>query len=235
MGSKYNPHGLVKAQTLHLYFHLTMNIPFSFGFYAVLTDPVRGYEYCTKMCVDHEILFVQLRMKDAPEKEIVTTAEAMRKITSGTKTKLIINDSPHIAELVHADGVHVGQGDMPYADARKIVGKNAIIGISTHSAASMKAACALEPDYVGMGPVFATATKKDADPVIGLEGLKDMLAIATVPVVAIGGITLENLPDVYAAGVRNFCMMQSLMQATDPGKVLREILKRYKGCLQETP
>ncbi len=195
-----------------------------FGFYAVLTDPVRGYDYCTQLMVDHKIAFVQLRMKDVPLRTVVETAERMRKITSGTDTKLIINDTPDIAKAVHADGVHIGQGDMPYLKAREIVGPDAIIGISTHSQAQMLSACALSPQYVGMGPVYATPTKKNPDPTIGLEGMKRMLSSASVPAVAIGGITLENLRLVLAAGAKNFCMVRPITQSQNPRRILKEVL-----------
>jgi thiamine-phosphate pyrophosphorylase len=204
-----------------------MIVPFSFGFYAILTDPVRGYDYCTRLLVDHEIAFVQLRMKDVPPEHVIETAEQMRKITLGTKTRLIINDHPDIAARVAADGVHIGQKDASYHEARKIVGNEAIVGVSTHSVNQMKKTCALKPDYVGIGPVYPTPTKKDHDPAIGLEGMKTMLANATVPSVAIGGISLEILPQVLAAGAQNFCMVRPITQANDPEKVLKQILKIY--------
>jgi thiamine-phosphate pyrophosphorylase len=202
-----------------------------FGFYAILTDPVRGYEYCTRLCVDYEIAFVQLRMKDAPAHAVEETARLMAAITAGTKTRFIVNDDPEIARRTGADGVHLGQGDMPYGRARAIVGNSALIGVSTHSVEQMKNACALKPDYVGVGPVYATPTKKNPDPVIGLDGMREMLAVATVPAVAIGGITLENLPQVLEAGARNFCMVRPLTLAAEPEKVLKEILKIYESYL----
>jgi thiamine-phosphate pyrophosphorylase len=180
------------------------------------------------LVVDYEIAFVQLRMKEAPEAEILKIAEKMREITSGTKTRLIINDNPNIAKAVGADGVHVGQNDMPYNEAKNIVGEEAIVGMSTHSVQQMRDACRLKPDYVGVGPVYATPTKKNPDPVIGLDGMKEMLTQATVPAVAIGGITLENLPQVLSAGAKNFCMVRPITTAQEPEQVLREILKVYR-------
>jgi thiamine-phosphate pyrophosphorylase len=207
-----------------------MPIPETFGFYAILTNPLRGYDYCTHILVDCEVAFVQLRMKDVPEAEVLKTAELMRKITQGSKTKLIINDSPAIAKQVGADGVHIGQSDMSYEEARTIVGENAIIGISTHSVEQVKETCdKKKPDYVGMGPVYVTPTKKNPDPVIGLHGLKDMLAVATVPAVAIGGITLETLPLVLECGARNFCMVRPITMASDPERVVKEIQRVYKA------
>jgi thiamine-phosphate pyrophosphorylase len=204
-----------------------MIIPSSFGFYAILTDPVRGYEYCTRLCVDYEIAFVQLRMKDAPDNSVMAVAETMRAATEGTKTRFIVNDRPDIARAVGADGVHIGQTDVPYAEARKAVGKDAIVGISTHSKSQVQAACGMQPDYIGCGPVYATPTKKVPDPVIGIDGLRDMLSAATVPAVAIGGITLENLPAVLSAGARNFCMVRPITTAQKPEDVLKETLKIY--------
>lgn len=211
-----------------------MKIPDTFGFYAILTNPLRGYEYWTEVIVDHQIAFVQLRMKETPEAEILKIAEKMRKITSGTKTRLIINDNPGIAKTIGADGVHVGQNDMPCSEARNIVGEEAIIGMSTHSMQQMRDACRLKPDYVGVGPVYSTPTKKKPDPVIGIDGMKEMLAHATVPAVAIGGITLENLPLVLEAGAKNFCMVRPITTDKEPEKVLRKILQIYENfiCLK---
>jgi thiamine-phosphate pyrophosphorylase len=203
-------------------------IPESFGFYAILTEPLRGYDYCTRLFVDYKISFVQLRMKGAPKDAVMKTAQTMRKITAGTATRLIINDSPEVARDVWADGVHIGQNDVSYDEARRIVGADAVIGMSTHSVAQMREACAQGPGYVGAGPVWATPTKKVPDPVIGIDGMKAMLSEATVPVVAIGGITVDYLSAVLSAGARNFCMVRPITEAAEPEKVLKRILAVYK-------
>jgi len=199
------------------------SLPDIFGFYSVLTDPIKGYEYLTSLLVDYGVRVVQLRMKDAPERLVIDTALKMRKITEGTDTLLIINDDPRIAVEAGADGVHIGQNDMPYTDVRAIVGDDMLIGVSTHNLRQTTAACLLPADYIGVGPVFTTPTKKIPDPVIGLDGMKEMLAAATVPAVAIGGIDLENLPGVMAAGAKNFCMVRQLTQSENPKQVLDEI------------
>jgi thiamine-phosphate pyrophosphorylase len=202
-----------------------MKIPSSFGLYVILTDPVKGYEYMTKFFVDHRIAFIQLRMKKEPFRVIKTTAEKLRAITANTSSLLIINDYPEIAAEVGADGVHIGQTDRPYGEARKVMGPHAVIGLSTHSPEQTIAACIMRPDYIGIGPVYPTPTKEKADPVIGITGLQTMLSTATVPAVAIGGINLSNLREVLEAGAQNFCMMRQLMLAEDPEKVLREVEK----------
>jgi len=194
-----------------------------FGFYSVLTDPIKGYEYLTELLVDEDIPFVQLRMKNVPEKQIIDTALRMRKITEGSNTLFIVNDNPHIAKQVGADGVHVGQSDMSYQQVREIVGDEMIIGISTHNPQQTKNACEEQPDYIGIGPVWATPTKQIADPAIGLDGMKEMLSASTVPAVCIGGIDLSNLASVLEFGAQNFCMVRQFTQSENPKQVLDEI------------
>jgi thiamine-phosphate pyrophosphorylase len=198
-------------------------LPDSFGFYSILTDPIKGYDYITSLLVERGVSAVQLRMKGAPKALVVDTALQMRKITEGTDTLLIINDDPQIAVEAGADGVHIGQSDMPYTDVRAITGDDMLIGVSTHNLGQTINACLLPADYIGVGPVFATPTKKIPDPVIGIDGMREMLSAATVPAVAIGGIDLENLPSVLAAGANNFCMVRQLTQNENPKSVLERI------------
>jgi len=205
----------------------TRTPPPRFGFYSVLTDPLKGYDYMTSLLVDNGVRFVQLRMKDVSDDVIIDTALRMRKITDGTDTLLIINDNPRIAVEVGADGVHIGQNDMPYEQAREIVGDDMIIGISTHSTRQATDACLKQPDYIGVGPVFPTPTKKIPDPAIGIDGMKEILKISTVPTVCIGGIDLGNLPQVLEAGAENFCMVRQFTQSENPGLVLKEIFRIY--------
>lgn len=205
-----------------------MNNITDFGFYAILTDPLAGYEKCTEILVDYGIKFVQLRIKNETDDQVRRIAEILIKKTENTETKLIINDYANIAYECGAHGVHLGQNDMPFTDARKLLGPNAIIGLSTHSPEQTSQACALGPDYIGVGPVYPTPTKKIPDPVIGIEGMKKMISISWVPSVAIGGIDLTNLRAVLEAGAKNFCMVRQFTQSTDPQKVLKETLKIYR-------
>lgn len=206
-----------------------MKIPDEFGFYAILTSPLLGYDYCTRLLVDEGIRFVQLRIKDKPLSEILPIAEKMRKITMGTGTRFIVNDYPEIAIQCEADGVHIGQDDMPYNQARNIVGDEAVIGISTHSPEQTISACNNNPDYIGIGPVFSTPTKKKPDPVIGLEGMKSMLETATVPSIAIGGIDLTNLERVLEAGARNFCMVRQFTRSEKPRTIVKKMKTVYSS------
>jgi thiamine-phosphate pyrophosphorylase len=117
---------------------------------------------------------------------------------------------------------------MPYAEARQILGPDAIIGISTHTAEQLRAACALRPDYVAIGPVFATSTKALKDPVLGVAGLTALFRLATVPAVAIGGINHENAPALLAAGVRNLACISCIAHATDPAESLDRMLRLFQ-------
>lgn len=199
----------------------------NFGFYAILTNPKRGYDYVANILVENSVPFIQLRMKDTSEYKILRMAEKLRPIVEGTGSLLIINDYPRVAFDSGADGVHVGQDDMPIEQVREIVGPDAIIGLSTHSHEQTEEACNKIPDYIGIGPVYATPTKKIPDPVLGIEGMKTMLDKATVPAVCIGGISLEKLPEVLQAGAKNFCMVRPVCRADDPGKVVKNINKIY--------
>ncbi len=204
-----------------------MKLPEQFGFYSVLTDPLGGYEYLTRLLVDYKIAFVQLRIKEGNLDEITRIAHKLREITLHTSTKLIINDFPEIASKVDADGIHIGQDDMSIEKVRELTGAGKIIGLSTHSPSQTVNACNSKPDYIGIGPVYATPTKKNPDPVIGLQGMKKMLSVATVPSVVIGGIDLSNLRDVLDTGAKNFCMVRQFVKAEKPEDVLKEIIRIY--------
>ena len=119
--------------------------------------------------------------------------------------------------------MHIGQNDMAYDDARRIIGREGVVGLSTHNLSQTRAACGLtpRPDYIGVGPVHATPTKQVPDPVIGLDGMHRMVEAATVPAVAIGGIDLENLDDLLSAGARNVCAVRCVNQAPDPEMVIQ--------------
>lgn len=207
---------------------MNQNVPHRFGLYAILTDPLRGYEYVAHVLAELEVPFVQLRMKDIAEYRVLKIAQKLRHITEHSKSKLIINDYPRVAYDSGADGVHIGQDDMPFEETRLIVGQRAIIGLSTHTPEQAEAACVKKPDYIGIGPVFATPAKKIPDPVIGIDGMKKMLEKATVPAVCIGGITLEKLPEVLENGAANFCMVREICNAEDPRKIIMKIMDIYK-------
>jgi len=146
------------------------------------------------------VKWVQYREKEKSRREIYEEAIILRKLTRGFNAVLIVNDYVDIALTADADGVHLGQGDLPLREARKILGRSRIIGISTHSLDQAEEAEGEGADYIGFGPVFHTATKDAGEPK-GIDVLKDVKSHVRIPVVAIGGINLENLESVLNTGV----------------------------------
>lgn len=152
---------------------------------------------------------LQYRNKLGSEAEILTDARAMRDAAAG-RMLLILNDRPELLIDAGFDGVHVGQTDMSPAEARAIVGPKKIIGISTHNETQLRAAD-LEPvDYIAIGPVFATATKVNPDPVVGLEGVRSARGVTRKPLVGIGGITTENAATVRQAGADSLAVISAI-------------------------
>ncbi len=169
---------------------------------------------------------IQLREKELPDGELLARAGLLRELTTRHAALLIINDRPDIARIVDADGVHLGQTDMPVFAAREIVGPNRLIGMSTHSIDEARAAITERPDYLGIGPMFASPTK----PHVAVQGSKllaEIAAISAVPLVAIGGITAANAGQLFEAGAQakslSVAVCQSIISADDPEAAAREV------------
>lgn len=158
---------------------------------------------------------IQLRCKNADLRHLKMVARGLGEISRIMGFCLIIDDSAELAAEVSADGVHVGQDDLSCADARRIVGPDALVGVSTHTEDQLRAAIAAGADYVGFGPVFATRTKDNPDPEVGVEGLKRAVAVSTVPIVAIGGITLRTARAVTATGVHALTSIEGVYGSGD--------------------
>ncbi|MGZ6126111.1 MAG: thiamine phosphate synthase [Myxococcales bacterium] len=169
---------------------------------------------------------VQLRLKQAGAGELLRLARQACKLCAG-KALLLINDRPDVARLAEADGVHLGQEDLPVEAARAILGPGALIGLSTHSDAEIDNGQAA--DYIGFGPVFATASKPGSPlpPPHGIEGLRLAVRRAKVPVVAIGGITAGNARAVAEAGARCASAIAHLCNAGDPEAAARAMAQAF--------
>jgi thiamine-phosphate pyrophosphorylase len=204
-------------------------MPGDFGLYVILTDPAAGYERAAQASVQKGVRFLQLRMKKASRSRMLQTAAVLREITRGTRTLFIINDRPDIAAEVDADGVHLGQDDMPLKIARRtwpIPGK--LFGLSTHNEEQAAAAADEAPDYIAVGPVFATPAKEKPDPPIGLERMGRIIRSSGIPCVAIGGINASNLRSVLSAGARNFAVVRAVCASADPARAIDEIMNVWK-------
>ncbi|HEX4945880.1 MAG TPA: thiamine phosphate synthase [Blastocatellia bacterium] len=158
---------------------------------------------------------LQLRDKEASAREMFEAAQACLQQTRAVGATLIINDRVDVAMAADADGVHLGQDDLTVAEARALLGPDKIIGISTHSLAQAEAALATSANYLAVGPIFSTTTKTNPDPVVGLELLRQVRALTSLPLVAIGGITLENVRDVIAAGADSVAVISALYPLPD--------------------
>lgn len=160
--------------------------------------------------------FIQLREKRVPAGEFYDHAGEAVRIAHDAGVKVLVNDRVDIALCTGADGVHLGQDDMPVEAARRLMGPDAIIGYSTHSVVQAVAAAKLPVDYIAIGPAFATTTKDDTSPVVGLEGVRSVRsAIGEMPLVAIGGIRAENIADVIAAGADSAAMIADIVSRPD--------------------
>ena len=163
----------------------------------------------------------QYRDKQATMKEAYAQALALRQAATEVGATLIINDRCDLALAVQADGVHLGQEDLPLADARRLLGPEKIIGLSTHSPEQVSEAVALQPDYIGFGPIFSTATKTDHDPVVGLKGLRVARALTSLPMFAIGGIASQHVTDIIAAGANGVAVISAILTAADLEAAIR--------------
>jgi thiamine-phosphate pyrophosphorylase len=160
---------------------------------------------------------VQLRDKSISPLEFFEQAQTAMKVARECGVKLIINDRVDIAKAVKADGVHLGQNDLPPNAARQLLGPDALIGFSTHNLMQAKTASEFPVDYIAIGPIFSTSTKADPDEPIGLEQLRQVRnTIGSIPLVAIGGITLETYESVLIAGANAVSVIGDIWDASQP-------------------
>jgi thiamine-phosphate pyrophosphorylase len=169
---------------------------------------------------------VQLRDKSSPARVLLERTRALAAATPRGAT-LIVNDRADVALLGDAGGVHLGQADLPPGEARRLLGPRRLVGISTHSILQAEQATALPVDYIAAGPVFPTASRETPDPVIGLGGLRAICAASDRPVVAIGGIRLESVPEVLEAGASAVAVIADLLGHAD----LERRVGEYLGLL----
>ncbi|MGN7311892.1 thiamine phosphate synthase [Alkalicoccobacillus gibsonii] len=167
---------------------------------------------------------IQLRDKKSSKLEVLKKAQKLRELTKKYDVPFIVNDHIDVALAVEADGIHVGQDDLPLADVRKIVGPDMIIGISTHKLEEAKKAEEGGADYIGVGPIFPTNSKEDVVDPVTTSYIQQIETDITIPYVAIGGIKRHNLKEVMAAGAKRVCMITEIVEATDVRARCEEII-----------
>jgi thiamine-phosphate pyrophosphorylase len=181
--------------------------------------------------IDGGVEVVQLREKEMADGEFLELADDLRLLCAAKDALFVVNDRVEAARLVGADGVHLGQEDVAVAEARRVLGPDAFVGVSTHDAVELEGALADGADYVGVGSVFATATKGREVLVSGPAALAPLAARAEargVPAFAIGGITTENIDEVLAAGFRRVAVCAGVLAADDPGDAARQLAMRLR-------
>jgi thiamine-phosphate pyrophosphorylase len=206
------------------------------GIYGILAEKFsRGRDNVTvaRLMVQGGIDVIQYREKrhEKSMQEMYEECLAIRKITREAGIPFIVNDFADLALMVKADGVHVGQDDLPLTALRDLVGDQMIIGCSTHSPEQAEKAVKDGADYIGVGPVFSTQTKEDVCDAVGFSYLNHVATQHTIPFVAIGGIKKDNLADVMGQGARCVCLVTEIVGAEDIPGTIREIKKIYKNSI----
>ncbi|HOQ27967.1 MAG: thiamine phosphate synthase [Armatimonadetes bacterium] len=197
-----------------------------YSLYLVTDDALAGgrsIEWIVAEAVAGGVTCVQLREKHAESRAYYERARALRERLRPLGIPLIINDRLDIALAAGADGVHLGQGDLPCVEARHIAGPNFLIGISVSTTAEAQAAARDGADYLGISPIFDTPTKTDTPPATGIDGLRAIRAAVSLPLVAIGGIKAENAAAVVRAGADGIAVVSAIMAVADPRAAARAL------------
>lgn len=184
-------------------------------------------ESMTRALVEGGVEILQLRAKGESPREMERLARVMLPVTRSHGVPLVVNDRPEVAAAVGSEGVHVGQDDLAVAEARRVVGASCLVGKSTHSLEQARAARAEGADYIGFGPLFATGTKPDYPP-IGLGDIATVERELAIPVFCIGGVNLETLPAVLAAGARRVAVVSAFLCAADVRGAVRQVRERLE-------
>ena len=176
----------------------------------------RGLADVVRRALEGGVTCVQLREKSLGRAAFIAQACVLRKICRARDVPLIVNDDVEVARRARADGIHLGQSDASVDEAREVLGPDAIVGLSVETVQQAREAASLDVDYIAASPVFATPTKTDTAEPLGLIGLRAMRKLTDKPLVAIGGINLDNAREVLAAGADGLAVVSALVAATDP-------------------
>jgi thiamine-phosphate pyrophosphorylase len=202
------------------------------GLYIILDPsvcPPRPLIEVLETAAEAGAVLFQYRNKTASMKDAYVEALPLRQAAAKAGLLFIVNDRCDLALAIDADGVHLGQGDLPLNLARKVMGSEKLIGISTHSPTQVRDATAGKPDYLGFGPIFTPGSKQDHDPVVGLEGLRAIRSLTPLPVFAIGGIHLDRVDDVLRAGANGVAVISAILKAPDISHAVRSFLDQMPG------
>lgn len=192
----------------------------------------RSLEEVVEEAVKGGVTMVQLREKDCSSLEFYQEATALKGLLKPYKIPLIINDRLDIALACDAEGLHIGQSDLPFSIARQLLGENKIIGLSVECLKDALDANKLDVDYIGISPVFSTPTKTDTALAVGIEGVRKITGQSVHPAVGIGGINKNNAEDIIKAGAEGISVVSAIMSAHEPSKSAQELLTIVKQSKQ---
>lgn len=201
---------------------------FELGVYLI-TDRAccgsRSVEDVVSAAIDSGVTLVQLREKNLDARPMLALGRRLLELLRPAGIGLIINDRIDVAQVLDADGVHIGQQDIPYPEARRLLGPAKIIGVSVSSESEARQVAGWDVDYVGVGPVYATATKPDAGIALGVDESARLARISGHRAVAIGGIDSANAAPLYAAGLEGIAAISAICSAPDPGAATRRLVR----------
>jgi thiamine-phosphate pyrophosphorylase len=188
---------------------------------ALLKNSTRD---CAQELAAAGVRLLQYRNKSASARKLLKTSRELVSSLESSRAVLIVNDRPDVAALSGAKGVHVGQDDLDAEQARAVVGKEMWVGTSTHNLEQFRRAAATSADYIAVGPIFATTSKANPDPVVGVELIREVRALTDKPIVGIGGITLERAKAVIDAGADSVAVISDILLAKNPSERARQYL-----------
>jgi thiamine-phosphate pyrophosphorylase len=194
---------------------------------ALLTTPDTD---CAQKLAGAGVRLLQYRNKNASTRELFEASNRLASLLVPQGVTFFVNDRADVAALAGASGVHVGQEDLGVEAARSVIGPGKLVGVSTHNLEQFKRAAATSADYIAVGPVFATSSKANPDPVVGTDLLRQVRPLTDKPIVAIGGITLDRAMEAFEAGADSIAVISDILLAPDPGRRVRQYIQKLDAA-----
>ena len=208
------------------------------GLYLLLDPavcPSRRLVDVLKEAADHGVRLFQYRDKQASMREAYERGRELCRAAADAGVRLIVNDRCDLALAIDADGAHVGQTDLPLKEARLLLGRDKILGVSTHTLEQVTAAAKQDPDYIAYGPIFATTTKSEHEAVVGVGSLRRVRQQASVPLFAIGGIEAGHVSEIVEAGADGVAVCSAVLQAPDVGRAVDDFMSALRRSGRPEP
>ncbi len=194
---------------------------------ALITSPERD---CAQSLVEAGVRLFQYRNKSAPTRHYLDSSRALAEMLCPKGVSFFVNDRSDVAFLAGASGVHVGQDDLDVEQARRVVGGDKLVGVSTHNLEQFEHAAASSADYIAVGPVFSTSSKANPDPVVGVDFIRRVRSLTDKPIMAIGGITLDRAASVIESGADSVAVISGILSAPSPAQRARQYLETLEAA-----